>query len=81
MKLPRDESGSSLTKRLKTFGYSVTRQTSSHIRLTTGIQGVHHITIPDHSPLRIGTLAGILADVATHFGLGKDALAERLFGK
>ena len=41
----------------------------------------HHLTIPLHNPLRIGTLATILADVATHQGITRDALLARLFRK
>jgi hypothetical protein len=40
----------------------------------------HHITIPRHDPLRIGTLASILTDVAQHAGLSRDQLASQLFG-
>jgi hypothetical protein len=47
--------------------------------LTTHRRGEHHVTIPRHAELRVGTLAGILGDVATHLGLGRDELAERLF--
>ena len=79
MKLPRDESGSSLTKRLKKFGYSVTRQTSSHIRLTTYENGEHHITIPDHKNIKIGTLNSILIDVANHLHVSKDELIRKLW--
>jgi hypothetical protein len=34
------------------------------MRLTTQQSGEHHVTIPDHANLRIGTLARIIADVA-----------------
>jgi hypothetical protein len=51
------------------------------MRLTTAQEGQHHITIPKTNPLRVGTLAGILGDVAEHFKLSTDELAERLFGK
>ncbi|WP_313890641.1 type II toxin-antitoxin system HicA family toxin [Planktothricoides raciborskii] len=50
MKLPRDLSGQDLVKSLKIFGYEVSHQTGSHIRLTTQQQGEHHITIPAHNP-------------------------------
>ena len=56
MRLPRDLSGSDLAHSLRKLGYSVTRQTGSHVRLTTDEHGEHHLTIPLHSPLRIGTL-------------------------
>ena len=79
MKLPRDLSGSDLANRLSILGYQVTRQTGSHLRLTTQEQGEHHITIPRHDPLKLGTLAGILADVAQHFGISRESVAERIF--
>ena len=50
MKIPRDIKGEHLTKKLKQFGYEVTRQSGSHIRLTTTTNGEHHITIPAHNP-------------------------------
>ncbi len=80
MRLPRDLSGADLAHALKTFGYRITRQTGSHLRLTTSEHGEHHLTIPQHDALRIGTLSGVLADVAVHFELSRDELAERLFG-
>ena len=62
------------------LGYSVTRQTGSHLRLTTYEHGEHHLTIPLHSPLRIGTLSAILYEVSTHFKLSREHLLENLFG-
>ena len=80
MKLPRDLSGEDLVKALAIFGYTVDRQTGSHIRLTTQLQqGEHHITIPAHDPLKVGTLNAILRDVAEHFGLTRDELLGKLF--
>ncbi len=61
------------------LGYTVTRQTGSHMRLTTLGRGEHHVTIPKREPLRVGTLAGILADVAAHFELTREELLARLF--
>jgi predicted RNA binding protein YcfA (HicA-like mRNA interferase family) len=78
-RLPRDLSGRDLARALRRYGYEVTRETGSHMRLTTPQGGEHHVTIPDHASLRIGTLAGILADVATHFKIDRSALAAELF--
>ncbi|MBI1832536.1 MAG: type II toxin-antitoxin system HicA family toxin [Planctomycetes bacterium] len=80
MKLPRNLSGTELAKALKKLGYVVTRQKSSHIRLTTQQNGEHHVTVPDHDPVKVGTLADILKDVADHFGLQRDELLDQLFG-
>lgn len=79
-KLPRDLSGAELIKRLEAFGYQVSRQTGSHIRVSRASAPVHHVTIPNHNPLRIGTLSSILNDIARHVGITKDELIERLFG-
>ncbi len=81
MKLPRDVSGDELAGRLKQYGYEVTRQTGSHMRLTTLQGGEHHVTIPRHDPLKLGTLNGILNDVADHLGLGRQELMNSLFGR
>jgi len=79
MKLPRDLDGNQLAQALSNFGYEIIRQTGSHIRLTTQQQGEHHITIPNHSPLKVGTLNAILKDVADHIGMSRDALLSQLF--
>jgi predicted RNA binding protein YcfA (HicA-like mRNA interferase family) len=79
MKVPRDISGDKLIQLLQRFGYENTRQTGSHIRLTTQENGQHHVTVPDHNPLKIGTLNAILRSVAEHCGLTKDELLERMF--
>jgi predicted RNA binding protein YcfA (HicA-like mRNA interferase family) len=79
MKLPRDLDAKDLSKRLSRYGYSVTRQTGSHLRLSTTQGGEHHLTIPAHGPLRVGTLNGILSDVAAHLKKSKDELLRELF--
>ncbi len=52
MKLPRDLSGAKLIRALGKLDYRVTRQAGSHVRLTTDTPSQHHITIPNHDPLR-----------------------------
>ena len=79
MKLPRDITGNDLAKALDTLGYRVTRQTGSHIRLSTPVNGEHHVTIPAHNPLKIGTLVSILSDIQSHHRLSREELIERLF--
>lgn len=80
MKIPRDLSGEELAKLLRIFGYQITRQKGSHLRLTTDQPSEHHITIPNHSPLKIGTLSAILGAVADHQQMGKEELVAVLFG-
>jgi predicted RNA binding protein YcfA (HicA-like mRNA interferase family) len=81
MRLPRDLAGDELAALLGRHGYEVTRQTGSHMRLTTTRQGEHHITIPRHRSLRLGTLSAILRDVAEHLGMSRQELMETLFGE
>jgi predicted RNA binding protein YcfA (HicA-like mRNA interferase family) len=79
LKLPRDLSGRQLSAALARLGIELTRQTGSHIRVTTQQGGEHHVTIPDRDLLKVGTLGAILRDVASHSGLSRDALIRRLF--
>lgn len=68
-----------VSKIVEQFGYQITRQTGSHIRLTTKEKGVHHVTVPNHDPLKIGILSSILSDIADHFQISKKELLEKLF--
>ncbi|KAA3595770.1 MAG: type II toxin-antitoxin system HicA family toxin [Calditrichaeota bacterium] len=78
MKIPRDLSGEKLIKKLKKLGYSITRQTGSHIRLTFINQNSNefHITIPNHSPIKVGTLNNILNDISEHQSLSKEQILK-----
>ena len=78
MKLPRDLSGARLIRALAKLGYTQQRQTGSHVRLTTTIRGVHHLTVPLHDPLRSGTLAALVSDIADHHGLTRDEVISIL---
>lgn len=78
-RIPRDIPGHQLAKALAAFGYKVTRQTGSHLRLTTSTNGEHHVTVPSHDHLKVGTLSGILAEVARHLEMSKSEVASRLF--
>jgi predicted RNA binding protein YcfA (HicA-like mRNA interferase family) len=78
MKLPQDVSGRQLGKALGRWGYALTRQKGSHMRFTTQQNGEHHVAIPDHDPVRVGTLNGILKDVAVHLGLSLEGLLRDL---
>jgi predicted RNA binding protein YcfA (HicA-like mRNA interferase family) len=79
MRLPRDLSADHLIRALKLLGYQVTRQTGGHARLTTHENGEHHVTIPKHAALRVGTVSAILAEVANHFRVSKEELKTRIF--
>jgi predicted RNA binding protein YcfA (HicA-like mRNA interferase family) len=79
VRIPRDLNGTDLAKQLGRLGYSITRQSGSHMRLTRldGDQE-QHLTIPAHKPLRVGTLRQILKDVADHTHQSLEAVLEAL---
>ena len=80
MKIPRDIGGADFAKALGQYGYKITRQTGSHLRLTTQLKGEHHLTIPAHVSLRVGTISAVLSDVASHFHREKQDIAKELWG-
>jgi predicted RNA binding protein YcfA (HicA-like mRNA interferase family) len=78
MKLPRDVDADELIKALRVLGYSATRQTGSHIRVATQVNGQHHEVVPRHRPIKSGTLRGILGTVAEHHRMSLTALIDLL---
>ncbi len=78
MKLPRDIDGQRLAKTLHSLGYEITRQKGSYIRVTTQRDGENHEVIPSHSPLKIGTLSGILKHIAAHHHIDVEELLRIL---
>ena len=82
MRLPRNISGDQFIALLRRYGYEQARQTGSHVRLTSHFMDrEHHVSVPRHRVLRLGTLDAVLAEVAEYLGMDKDALAEELFGR
>ena len=82
MKLPRDVSGKKLAKLLRRHGYEETRQTGSHLRLSSSAMGrTHHVTVPLHRRIAVGTLARIVTEIALYLETERDELAVLLFGK
>lgn len=81
--MPRDISGDELVRLLRRhYGYRVVRQRGSHIRLATDIRGPeHHVSVPRHSPLKVGTLHSVLSRVAAYLEIGQDELRRELFGR
>jgi hypothetical protein len=51
------------------------------MRMTTSLNGEHHVTIPRHSSLRVATRRAILNDVGEHQDIQREKLVESLFGK
>jgi predicted RNA binding protein YcfA (HicA-like mRNA interferase family) len=80
MKIPRDLNAIQFIKLLRKFDYEETRQSGSHIRLTRKtIESEYHITIPNHDPLKLGTLNSIINDVSMQLNISKKELLRKLF--
>jgi predicted RNA binding protein YcfA (HicA-like mRNA interferase family) len=77
-KLPRDVKGDRLVRSLERVRYRVVRQTGSHVRLKGGLGGEQSITVPLHHAIKLGTLSGILDDVAAQTGMTRDELLGAL---
>jgi len=75
---PRDITGAELAGALRQRGYQLTRQTGSHLRITTTDHGEHHEAIPNHRPIKIGTLRSILRSAAAHHQMTVSELLQRL---
>jgi len=77
MKLPRDLAGRVLVQALcKNWGYRIVHQAGSHIILQTETPTHQRIPVPDHAPLRIGTLNAILRLVAEHKQVSREEILE-----
>jgi hypothetical protein len=50
-----------------------------HIMIETEDNGQHLVVVPNHNPIKVGTLNGIIGDVAEHFSLSKEEVIRKLF--
>lgn len=79
MRTPRHLSGTDLADVLcRYYGCKRVHQVGSHIILETESPGHHRIAIPNHNPLRIGTLNSILRAVAAAQGIEKKEILRLL---
>ena len=61
-----------LARRLTAYGYRTTPQ--------TGSPSQHHITVPAHDPVKIGTRSSMLTDVAAPARVNIEVVKQTLFG-
>ena len=82
MRMPRNLSGMELAALLRRhYGYNLIRQRGSHMRLASTFMGYeHHVSVPRHNPLKVGTLDDIVGNVAEYLEIGQDELTQKLFG-
>ncbi|MGO9232231.1 MAG: type II toxin-antitoxin system HicA family toxin [Bryobacteraceae bacterium] len=78
MKLPRGVSADRVILVLERLGYRVIRQKGSHVRLRHEGPPAHTITVPQHDPLKTGTLHGILAEIALMRSIAIESITELL---
>lgn len=79
MKLPRDLPGEKLARLLcRDWGYRQVHQVGSHIILETDEPSPHRLSVAAHKALRIGTLNGILRDVARHKNVDREDILSSL---
>ena len=79
MKLPRDLAGAGLARALcKHYGYRQVNQEGSHIILQVETPRHHRVAVPDHRPLRLGTLNAILRAVAAAQAIDKEDILRHL---
>ena len=79
MKIPRDIAGTHLANVLcRRWQYAKVHQVGSHMILETSEPTHQRIAIPDHDPVRLGTLLSILRAVAQHKGVTRDAIIAGL---
>jgi predicted RNA binding protein YcfA (HicA-like mRNA interferase family) len=80
VRTPRSISGDDLVKLLQQFGYRVAKQKGSHMKLTTTQKGQHHLIVPRHGAIRVGTLHRIISEVAGHLKIDVGQVRAALFG-
>ncbi len=79
MKIPRDLSGAQLVKFLcRDWGYRVVHQEGSHIILQTEEPSHQRLSVPNHNPVRVGTLNSIIRAVSLHKGVARQELLDTL---
>jgi predicted RNA binding protein YcfA (HicA-like mRNA interferase family) len=78
MKLPRGVTADRLLALLARHGYEIVRQKGSHVRLRHAGPPAHMITVPMHHPLKVGTLHGLLSEIAAQRSVAMDSLIENL---
>ena len=77
--MPRDLSGAELIKVLcRDWDYRQLHQEGNHVILQTETPGHQRLSVPNHNPLRVGTLNSIVRAVAAHKGVDRQTLLDSM---
>jgi len=77
MKLPRDVNADVLIKVFSRYGYNVTRQVGSHVRLSNN-SNRHSITIPRHDPIKVGLLHNLIKEFCAVNDISMQEIIDKL---
>ena len=76
-KLPRNLDSNDLIKLLENLGYVKVHQKGSHIKFSKTINDTRiSITIPNHKPLKVGTLSAIINQICLQNNISKSILLD-----
>ena len=79
MRIPRDLYGRDFANHLvRRWAFRELRQTGSHIILRTEEPSGLTVSVPAHRPLRVGTLAGLLEEIANHKNVSTETILHKL---
>lgn len=76
-KLPRNLDSNDFIKLLEHLEYKKVHQRGSHIKFSKIInESKHSISIPNHKPLKVGTLSSIIKQICMQNNLDKEFLIK-----
>jgi len=79
VRIPRDLYGRDFANHLvRRWAFRELRQTGSHIILRTEEPSGLTVSVPAHRPLRVGTLAGLLEEIANHKNVSTETILHKL---
>lgn len=79
MKIPRDIHGNDFADHLvRRWDFVLVRQVGSHLVLRTQVPTGLTVSVPAHRPLKTGTFAELLSEIAKHRGVTRDEILKGL---
>jgi predicted RNA binding protein YcfA (HicA-like mRNA interferase family) len=79
MKTPRNLDGVDFVAALvRHWDYRFVHQVGSHMIVETQTPFPHRLSVPAHTPVRVGTLNGMIRDVSEHKRVSKEDILKSL---